>query len=142
MDPDKTLQDILGAARDVLDAEEHDDTSRGLAHLVLTLDDWIRKHGFLPSAWLGHEAAPLVRKIIIDYSDLKYIRWRSEGLKHVTATVIWKKDKNAPSVWLTEDADQSETMTSSEARIAATLLRAAANTAAAWQANPPWDRPL
>jgi hypothetical protein len=50
MDPDKNLKDQLDLANDLLE-EDDDEKSLRLAELVLDLNEWILKGGFLPKDW-------------------------------------------------------------------------------------------
>jgi hypothetical protein len=51
MDPNTTLEDILGCAADILDTEEEDDTVIELAEKVVALHEWLSRGGFLPKKW-------------------------------------------------------------------------------------------
>ena len=54
MDPDANLNEQLVIAMTMLDKEsEHIDTGDAvrLAELVLALDEWLRRGGFLPKQW-------------------------------------------------------------------------------------------
>lgn len=56
MDPDSNLTEQLEIAKDILGAVDHggdideDDVAR-LAELIESLDEWIRRGGFLPKRW-------------------------------------------------------------------------------------------
>ena len=56
MDPDSNLTEQLEIAKDILGAVDHggeideDDVVR-LAELIESLDEWIRRGGFLPKCW-------------------------------------------------------------------------------------------
>jgi hypothetical protein len=56
MDPNATLREMLELANAVLDNEDKSDgevvaNAVNLADAVLTLDAWLRRGGFLPTAW-------------------------------------------------------------------------------------------
>lgn len=56
MDPDKNLEEQLSLAQTILsseweDIEESRDEVYRLAELVESLDEWMKKGGFLPSQW-------------------------------------------------------------------------------------------
>lgn len=62
MDPNKTLEEMLALAKrleNAMDTEEYpDDLALGedaeeLAALVLALDGWLAKGGFMPGAWVN-----------------------------------------------------------------------------------------
>lgn len=53
MDPNANLAEQLRLARDP-EEWDHDSGTR-LAELVVALDEWIRKGGFLPDAWKPKE---------------------------------------------------------------------------------------
>lgn len=56
MDPEANYQEMLKLATRLLDSE-NDDADR-LAELVLAMDGWLKRGGFLPKAWAkGREAA-------------------------------------------------------------------------------------
>lgn len=48
MDPNANLEEQLRLAEAILDEGEE---GNRLAELVLALDEWIRRGGFLPEAW-------------------------------------------------------------------------------------------
>lgn len=56
MDPDSNLTEQLELAKDILGAADHggsideDDVVR-LAELIESLDEWIKRGGFLPKRW-------------------------------------------------------------------------------------------
>ncbi len=54
MDPNIALKNILWLAMVVNDELEITNTSDAeeLAELVLALDEWLRKHGALPTVWI------------------------------------------------------------------------------------------
>ena len=57
MDPDVCLQEALDIARDILVNPEWDadgcshENVETLAERIVSLNDWIQRGGFLPSAW-------------------------------------------------------------------------------------------
>lgn len=56
MDPNETLRIMLARARAIIKAEAHGhvqdpEDALDLAEAVGALDGWIRRGGFLPSAW-------------------------------------------------------------------------------------------
>lgn len=55
MDPDANLKEQLDIARQLLAGATSDDAierdAERLAELVIALDEWIRRAGFLPAAW-------------------------------------------------------------------------------------------
>lgn len=51
MDPNKLLETMLCAAQQVLNGDADEDTAEKLAEAVESLNDWIRRGGFLPDAW-------------------------------------------------------------------------------------------
>jgi len=54
MDPNEALERLLSTARCILGGEAgdmFDESADELAEQVLALDEWLRKGGFLPSAW-------------------------------------------------------------------------------------------
>lgn len=55
MDPDATLAEMLEEAR--ADQSEFHEGIHRLAELVLALDEWLRKGGFLPTDWHSATAA-------------------------------------------------------------------------------------
>lgn len=59
MDPNRCLEEQLALARKFLDIQDGNDSDLieevdvfRLSELVLSLDEWIRKGGFLPKAWV------------------------------------------------------------------------------------------
>ena len=50
MDPDKARASIVELARRIAQGEGLDGAEE-LAELVLALDEWLRKGGFLPESW-------------------------------------------------------------------------------------------
>ena len=56
MDPDECLERLLETARFVLGGEAGDmfeESAEELAQQLLSLDEWLRKGGFLPAIWNG-----------------------------------------------------------------------------------------
>jgi hypothetical protein len=51
MDPNANLKEQLELAKRLIDDNTDQDAAYRLAELVLALDEWIRKGGFLPEAW-------------------------------------------------------------------------------------------
>ncbi len=51
MDPDANLRRQLAIARAAVNVEDADDTLVELSELVLALDEWITRGGFMPSRW-------------------------------------------------------------------------------------------
>ena len=55
MDPDYNLAEQLRLAQEIIEMEKNVDDpgilADNLAALVIALDEWIRKGGFLPKAW-------------------------------------------------------------------------------------------
>jgi hypothetical protein len=51
MDPDANLKEQLEIALRVADGTYCDDDTMRLGELVLGLDEWIRRGGFLPERW-------------------------------------------------------------------------------------------
>jgi hypothetical protein len=51
MDPDANLRRQLAIARAAVHADADDPTLVELSELVLALDEWITRGGFLPSRW-------------------------------------------------------------------------------------------
>lgn len=51
MDPNANLKEQVKLATLLVDDENASDDATRLAELVLSLDEWIRKGGFLPQAW-------------------------------------------------------------------------------------------
>ena len=55
MDPNANLDRLLELARRMADQEADDieeDNAIELAELILALDEWLRRGGFLPRRWL------------------------------------------------------------------------------------------
>lgn len=55
MDPDTNLEEQLELSQEIVDSQEtgfnHHEQSWRLAELVLALDEWVKKGGFLPQQW-------------------------------------------------------------------------------------------
>ena len=51
MDPDKLLKDMREIANDIDTGDGHPYDRDRLAELVLSLDEWLTKGGFLPKRW-------------------------------------------------------------------------------------------
>ena len=61
MDPDANLKELLEQSRAWQETETTSSADR-MAELVIALDEWIRKGGFLPQVWgkVGHSSPPPV----------------------------------------------------------------------------------
>lgn len=51
MDPNATLNEILDLAQRISEDKPSDISAGRLAELVLALDDWMRRGGFVPRRW-------------------------------------------------------------------------------------------
>lgn len=58
MDPNANLNESLALANAIIDGNDYVDAGEAerLAELVVALDDWIRKGGFLPDDWRSGQA--------------------------------------------------------------------------------------
>jgi hypothetical protein len=57
MDPNANLKELLRIANQVVSEDDHDegishDVSARMAELVISLDGWINRGGFLPERWI------------------------------------------------------------------------------------------
>jgi len=53
MDPNANYDEQIELAEAILDGDSDEDDAERLAELVLALDAWVRKGGFLPSQMQG-----------------------------------------------------------------------------------------
>lgn len=51
MDPNATLELATLLANQIVNGEAEEGDAEDLAELVLSLDDWLKRGGFLPSDW-------------------------------------------------------------------------------------------
>lgn len=135
MDINKCLDVAIGDAETILDPQGHGfdkidiDVATDLAEKLINMDEWLRAGGFLPERWQGDGATTLIRHIKGDVNDYKNITW--QHARHPFYVEVWwrRNDMARPLI----EANLYEGKRSpDEARMMATLLRAAAAEADAW----------
>jgi len=58
MDPNENLRQQLELAEQLVDDDSVSPETRELAELVLALNDWIERGGFLPAGWMNAGKPP------------------------------------------------------------------------------------